>query len=202
MSGAPASDTSHPMRWTWLLLLLSSVMTPLHARELPLAACPDEKIEAVFKTLGPDDFDGVDEVIFRIKATGKKIASFPEGGFGTGNPQMLWSPDGRLAALVTRTTRHTAGITVYHVTAEEVRAVKMEDYTQNIYGRLGILHGTGAEAHLARKWLAADRLLIYTRGSLGNEDFYEYEVEVLINPDGGNFTGWLEKITDVKKKDE
>lgn len=166
-----------------------------------MAACPDPAIEAVFKNPAPDQFDETDEVIFRLKASGKKIASFSEGGFGNGDPQLLWSPDGRLAALVTRTTRHTREISIYHVSAEKVRKVKVEDYTQNIYGRLGILHGDGGEAHLARKWLEADRLLIYTRGGLGNEDFYEYEVEVKVIPDADEFTGWLEKITDVKGKE-
>ncbi|MCW1912720.1 hypothetical protein OJ996_03990 [Luteolibacter sp. GHJ8] len=187
------------MRWT-LTFLLPCLLATASAKEQPLAACPDKAIEAVYRI--SNDGGEAEEIIFKVKSTGKKIASFPSGGFGTEVPELLWSSDGRLAAVSIRTTRNTRNLMVFHVTADEAKQVQLQDFTQNIYGRLGILRGTGSSSNKPLRWLAADRLLISAWGALENEDWYDYEVELTVIQDAGNRVGWLEKITDVKKEKE
>ena len=187
------------MRWTLAFLLVSSFV-PAFAMEHPLAACPDGGIEAVFKT--PETPEEGEEIIFKNMSSGKKIASFPCGGFGVEVPELLWSPDGRHAALDIRTTRHTRDLMVFHVTGQEVQKVQVEDFTQNINGRLGILHGSGRHANRPLRWLAPDRLLISAAGTLKDEESYEYKVEIKVIQDAEQWIGWLEKITAVKPEAE
>jgi hypothetical protein len=88
------------------------------------------------------------------------------------------------------------------VTPEKVRPVTVEDYIQNIYGRLGILHAPRGWSNRPLRWLAPDRLLISAAGDLADEESYDYEVEVTMIPDADEIVGWLEKITNVKRKEE
>jgi hypothetical protein len=187
------------MRWV-LAFVLSAAVGAIAAEEKALPASPDKAIEALLRL--PDTPDGVEHLVFRLGSTRKEIASFPSGAFIAGVSEILWSPDGRFAAFAVRTTRRTRELSVFHVTSEKVRQVKMEDYMQNIYGRLGILHAARGWSNRPLKWLTPDRLLISAAGDLAAEESYDYEVEVKIIPDAENFVGWLEKITDVKDKEE
>jgi hypothetical protein len=187
------------MRWLLALVLTASV-GPVAAEEKALPACPDKTIEAVLKV--PDTPDGLEQLVFRLSSTRTEIAAFPSRAFTAGVSEILWSPDGRFAAFAARTTRRTRDLSVFHVTAEKVRQVKLEDYMQNIYGRLGILHASRGWSNRPLRWLAPDRLLISAAGDLSEEKSYDYEVEIRMIPDAEEIVGWLEKITDAKRDEE
>jgi hypothetical protein len=187
------------MRWI-LALLLSVSVTTASAEEKALPASPDKTIEALLRL--PDTPDGVEQLVFRLGSNRKEIALFPSRAFIAGVSEILWSPDGRFAAFTARTTRRTRELSIFHVTPEKVRPVKVEDYIQNIYGRLGILHAPRGWSNRPLRWLAPDRLLISAAGDLADEESYDYEVEVTMIPDADEIVGWLEKITNVKRKEE
>ena len=138
-------------------------------------------------------------VIFRLKPSGKKIGSFEIGGYSS-YAELLWSPDGKYAALQTHFSRHTMEVVVFRVNPEGIQQVKIQDYTQNIYGRVGVLHGGRGFVDKPLKWLSPDRLLISAAGTLdrSDSDSYNYEVEIRIIPEGVDLVGWLEKITPAK----
>lgn len=135
------------------------------------------------------------EVIFRLVSSKRKIGSFPLGGYSA-QTEVLWSPDGKYAALQRHFTRHTTEVFVFRVAVDAFQQVKIQDYVQNIYGRLGLLHGGRGFVDKPLKWLAPERLLISATGTLDREDrSYHYEVEIRIIPDGDQLIGWLEKIS-------
>jgi hypothetical protein len=176
---------------------------PLFADEKPLAPSPDGKIEAIVQFEGDPSLQEY-EVVFRIKNSKKKIGSFSLGGYSN-YAQILWSPDGLYAALQTHLTRHTKEMFVFQVTETGMQQVKIQDYLQNICGRLGVLHGGRGFVDEPLKWLDKDRLLFSAKGTLAMDsspgDTYKYEVEIRIIPDGDSLVGWLEKITPVKSNE-
>jgi hypothetical protein len=169
-------------------------------QEYSIPPCPNKSIEAVLNISKTDPDDG--EIIFQQSNTHKKIGSFGLGGYSS-YVQLLWSPDGKYAALQTHFTRHSMELFVFRVGLDGIQQVKIEDYLQNIYGRNGVLHGSRSSTDTPLKWLAPDRLLISSKGSLNDTEEdkgYNYEVEISIIPDADELVGWLDKITPAKQQ--
>ena len=171
------------------LLLFSLGVT--QAEETALPKCPSGKFEAV-ATYSDDSDDN--KIIFRLAGTTTPIGTFGLGGYSK-YAKLLWSPDGHFAALQTHFTRHTLELFVFEVTESGIKEVKLQDYTQNIYGRLDILRGGRGYSDTPLKWLENDRLLIQAAGLIdkGDDAGYCYRVELRITG-GGELVGWLEKI--------
>jgi len=168
------------------------------ADEEAIPPCPNKQIEAVMQTSSIES--SVANIVFRLKSSHKEIGSFCLGGYSK-YALLIWSPDGQYAALQTHFTRHTMELFVFRVGTDGIQQVKIQDYQQNIYGRLGVLHGGRGSVDKPLKWLGADRLLISARGALDDSEEdsgYHYEVEIHIIPDGSDLVGWLEKIKPVK----
>jgi hypothetical protein len=160
-----------------------------------LAPSPNRTVEAVVINV---EKPSEAEVMFRVVSSKKKIGSFPLGGYSA-ETEVLWSPDGKYAALQRHFTRHTTDVFVFRVGIDALQQVKIQDYAQNIYGRLNVVHGGRGFVDRPLKWLAADRLLISAMGTLDREDnSYQYEVEIRIIPDADHPVGWLERITPAK----
>jgi hypothetical protein len=186
----------------WAAFVFLLFVLPVFAREEPLTPSPNSKIEAVVQIHGDPELENAD-VVFRLKHSKKKIGSFYVGGYSC-YAQILWSPDGRYAALQTHFTRHTMELFVFEVTETGILQVKIEDYLQNIYGRLGVLHGGRGSVDKPLKWLDKDRLLISAMGTLDpsqGDVGFNYEVEIRIIPDSDDLVGWLEKMTPVKSNE-
>jgi hypothetical protein len=169
-----------------LLFLGFALLT--EAKEKALPECPNKAIQALVQTGDEPTLDA--EVIFRLQPSGKSIGSFQVGGYSS-YAELLWSPDGKYAALQTHFSRHTMELFVFRVSSDGIRQVKIQDYTQNIYGRVGVLHGGRGFVDKPLKWLSPDRLLISAAGTLdrSDSDNYDYEVEIRIAPNGDDFVG-------------
>jgi hypothetical protein len=175
-----------------LFILLLPACARVGATEKILAPSPNKAVEAVVVDV---EKPSEAEVIFRLVSSKRKIGSFPLGGYSA-QTEVLWSPDGKYAALQRHFTRHTTEVFVFRVAVDAFQQVKIQDYVQNIYGRLGLLHGGRGFVDKPLKWLAPERLLISATGTLDREDrSYHYEVEIRIIPDGDQLIGWLEKIS-------
>ena len=132
--------------------------------------------------------------MFRDTVTGKILGSHP---LFRPAPTLIWSPDGHYAALQHLYERHFVRVDVFEVTESGIRLAEIENYTQNIYGRLGVLHGGRGQSDQVIKWLSKDQLLIQTRGSTSNSEDdlgYCYQVQLRIYNSGDPLLGWLEKI--------
>jgi hypothetical protein len=178
-------------------LAFSLSLSLTSAEEIGTTPSPDGKIETTIHYSPTDNDD--DNLIFKDKVSHKEIGTFYLGGYST-YTKLLWSPDSKYLALQTHFTRHTKELFIFRITQEGIKPVTIQDYKENIYGRLGVLRGYRGYADEPIKWLGNDRLLISASGTIGQAEntAYDYEVEIQIIENGSDLEGWLEKITPIK----
>ncbi len=171
------------------------------AEETSLGFSPKKQFEAVIQTSDIHEMT----LVFRKASSHERLGSYFLGSYSP-YAVLLWSPTERFVAVQTNCSRHSMELVVFAVTDTAIKQVSLQDYRQNIFGRLGILHGGRGEVDKPLKWLNNDRLLLLTMGTLPDtedgfrsEGGYRYHVELRIIPDSVDFVGWLEKI---EKADE
>lgn len=183
-----------------MMLMMSHCFTG-RAEETSLGFSPKKQFEAVIQTSDIHEMT----LVFRKAPSHKRLGSYFLGSYSP-YVKLLWSPTERYVAVQTHCSRHTNELVVFAVTGTSIKQVNLQDYRQNIFGRLGILHGGRGQVDEPLKWLTNDHLLLQAMGSLPDtedgfrtEGGYRYHVELRITPDYDDFVGWLEKI---EKADE
>jgi hypothetical protein len=126
-------------------------------------------------------------------ATGKVAGTLPVGGYPAtaqaevDNAVVLWSPDSKKCALMTRGTKRTTELQVFQVGPAGLLEIELPSSTDAAFQLLGAREGYRSERQLPVRWLDADSLLVKASGDVVKETgdkvpiYYEADVQYKVS---------------------